>query len=394
MAYTLRGRLDSRLAAALLPLLVALVWTTAARTWWPLELAGLMLGVGLALDAGAYHRLFRYQAGWLALPLGLVELAIVVGLVRTLGVQAPLKPALALFLVAWLVAQALGHAGFPLWRLSYAEDGGELGHSGPVAAVMVLAVFAAAAGVAWELRPPTVHLAAGIHRGPLVIDRAENLVGEPGAVVRGGIVIRASHVTVRDVSVVGGDFGIDVDGVSHVVLDRVRVVGARLDGIHVRRSTVTIKNCRIDSRGMPWAQGIDISYGFDLAPSVVKDCELVGGQEGIVTHFAMARLSRNSVLGTSMRGITMTEMSMGEIDGNEVRGALGIGIYCGDHSMCEVDRNVVSDTRPDVRSGDLTRLGYGILADYGAVAQLTGNSLVRSPGGVGAILDAHVERSP
>ncbi len=394
MAYTLRGRLESRLAAVLLPLVVAVVLTAAVRAWWPLQLVGLMLGVGLALDAGVYDRRFSYQAGWLALPLGLVELVIVMALVQALGVRAPLVPALALFWAAWLVAQVLGHAGLPLWRLSYAEDGGELGYGGPAVAAAVLVVFAAAGGVAWELRPPTVFLTAGIHRGPLVIDRAEKLIGEPGAVVRGGIVIRASHVTVRGVSVVGGDLGVDVDGVSHVVLDRVSVVDARLDGIHVRRSTVTIRDCQIDSRGSPWAQGIDISYGFDLAPSVIEGCDLVGGQEGIVTHFAMARVSRNSVTGTSMRGITMTEMSMGEIDKNQVRGALGVGIYCGDHSMCEVKRNVVSDTRPDVRSGDLTRAGYGILAHYGAVAELVGNRLARNPGGVGAILDAKIHHRP
>ena len=40
------------------------------------------------------------------------------------------------------------------------------------------------------------------------------LVGEPGAVVRGGIVVRANEVTIRHVTVVGGENGIDVEHAS------------------------------------------------------------------------------------------------------------------------------------------------------------------------------------
>jgi nitrous oxidase accessory protein NosD len=97
------------------------------------------------------------------------------------------------------------------------------------------------------MRPPVVHLAAGVHKGPLVIDRRETLVGEQGAVVRGGIIVRADDVTIRNVAVVGGENGIEVDEARNVVLDRVSVSGAQLDGIHVRRSNVEIRDCTIDS---------------------------------------------------------------------------------------------------------------------------------------------------
>ena len=68
MSYTLRGRLETRLAAALLPFLVAAVLSPILHKWWPLELAGLMLGIGLALDAAVYHRLLPYQPGWAGAP--------------------------------------------------------------------------------------------------------------------------------------------------------------------------------------------------------------------------------------------------------------------------------------------------------------------------------------
>ena len=50
MSYTLRGRLESRLAAAALPFLFACVAALVIERWWPLELAGAMVAAGLALD--------------------------------------------------------------------------------------------------------------------------------------------------------------------------------------------------------------------------------------------------------------------------------------------------------------------------------------------------------
>ncbi|MEA2445336.1 MAG: nitrous oxidase accessory protein [Thermoleophilales bacterium] len=387
MSYTLRGRLESRLAAAALTLVLAVALAALERTWWPVELAGLMTVVGLVLDAELYHRLLPYQPGWVALPLGVLELALVVTAARALGIAAPLGPALALFGAGWLVAQILGHAALPRMRLSYAEDGGELGRAGPALGVVVLVVFACSGGVAWAQRPPTVHLAAGVHQGPLVIDRSERLVGETGAVVRGGIVIRSDDVTVRNVTVLGGDDGIDVTGADNVVLDGVTISGARLDGIHVRDSSVTIRDCAVDSLGNRWAQGIDISFSMARAPSKVEGCSVVGGREGIVVHTTHAMLVRNRVSRTSSYGISLTEMAMGGISSNNVRGAQGVAIYCGDNSECEIDDNVVTGTEP---GADWS--GYGILVHYNSHARVRGNRLISSPGGVKALSNAQIER--
>ncbi|MEP6976984.1 MAG: right-handed parallel beta-helix repeat-containing protein [Thermoleophilia bacterium] len=386
MSYTLRGRLESRVAAATLTLVLAVALAAPQRTWWPVELAALMTVVGLVLDAEVYHRLLPYQPGWVALPLGALELALVVTAARALGIAAPLGPALALFGAGWLVAQLLGHAALPRLRLSYAADGGELGRAGPALAVGVLVVFACSGGVAWAQRPPTVHLAAGVHQGPLVIDRSERLVGETGAVVRGGIVIRSDDVTVRNVTVLGGDDGIDVTGANGVVLDGVTISGARLDGIHVRDSSVTIRDCAVDSLGNRWAQGIDISFSMARAPSTVEGCSVVGGREGIVVHTTHAMLLRNRVSRTSSYGISLTEMSMGGIASNDVHGAQGVAIYCGDNSECEIDDNVVTGTEPGADWN-----GYGILVHYNSHATVRGNRLVSSPGGIKALANAQIE---
>lgn len=391
MSYTLRGRVESRLAALLPVLAGACVLAAALHAWWPLVLAALMGAVGLALDAQLYHRLFGYQPGWLALPLGLLELGLLMAVVRLAGIDAPLWPALALYGAGWTCAQLLGHAGFPLLRLGYAEDGGELGRSGLAAAAAGIAVVAAAGGFAWSQRPPTVHLAAGVHRGPLVIDRRETLVGEEGAVVRGGIVIRADDVTVRDVSVIGGENGIDVEYADNVKLERVNVAGAELDGIHVRDASVVIRDCTVHSLGSRFGQGIDISFSMGRKPSVVSGCTVIGGQEGIVTHVSEAQLVGNRVSNTTLRGISMTEMSMGMIERNEVLDARGIGIFCNDYSECMVEDNVVAGTRPDRSAGDRARIGWGVLSSYGAHAELRDNRLAANPRAAGTVAGATIE---
>ena len=200
MSYTLRGRLESRLAALLPVVVAACSLALFEHRWWPVEAVGLMLGIGVALDLQVYHRLLPYQPGWAALPLGVLEFAALLGVMRLAGIAAPLWQAAALFAGGWLAAQLLGHAGFPLLRIGYAEEGGELGRLGLVAALAVGAALAGAGATAYAELPPVVHLAAGVHAGPMVITRRETLVGAPGAVVRGGIVVRANGVTIKNIS--------------------------------------------------------------------------------------------------------------------------------------------------------------------------------------------------
>jgi hypothetical protein len=392
VSYTLRGRLETRLAAAVLPFLVAAILSPLLHKWWPLELVGLMTAIGLVLDTAVYHRLLPYQPGWAALPLGALELALTIGAARVLELNAPLYPALALFAGTWLLQQLLSHVALPLLRLTWTEDGGELGRPGVALTAAAPAALLLVLGTAWAVEPPTVILAAGVHQGPLVLDHAQTLVGRPGAVVRGGILITADDVTVRGLTVQGGEHGIEVDGAESVELEDVVVEGAELDGINVRRGQVEIRDCTIRSLPNAYVQGIDISFGFDLRPSLVERCTITGGLEGIVTHFARVLVRDNRVSGTELRAITMTEMSMGTIEDNEVADALGVGIFCGDYSQCQIDDNSVSNVAPDRVSGDHTRQGVAIQAQFGAEAELDGNEVLRSPGGVAAFVDATIER--
>jgi hypothetical protein len=383
MSYTLRGRLELRLAAAVPALALAL----ALQRWWALELVALMLALGAALDAGVYDRILDYQPGWLAVPLGALELGLLVAAMHLLPIRAPLGSALLLFAVAWLSAQVLGHALLPRLAISYAEDGGELGRAGALLSAAVVAVVAAGTGIAYATRPPTVHL-HGVVQGPLVIRHAETLTG---GTVRGGIVVRSSHVTIRHVTVVGGENGIDVAHASHVVLDRVRVIRSASDGIHVRDAGVEIRGCSIADPSGPWVQGIDISYSIGRPMSMVMGCTVAGVREGIVTHSAAVDVMDNHVLDTSLRGIVLGEMSMDMASGNEVEGANGVGILCLDHSMCEIEHNVVAGTHVD-GGGDLTRQGVAIEVHYYSTAHVAHNTVVASPGGIRTFDNSIIDR--
>jgi Right handed beta helix region len=385
MSYTLTGRVQSRLAAAVPPFLVACALAAGLREWWPVVLVGLMTLVGLALDVVVLHRLLPYQPAWIALPLGLVELWATMLAVRALAIDVHTAAAIGLFVGAWVVAQVVGHAALPLLRLSYGEDGGELGRGGTALVAAAPLALAGVLGVAWAAQPPVVRLAAGVHEGPLVLDRAQRLVGERGAVVRGGILVTADDVTIRNVAVLGGEIGIEVRDAKDVVLDEVRIAGATLDGISARRSSVAIRDCLVEVP-RPNAQGIDISFAMHRPMSTVERCAVRGGLEGIVAHLARVRIADNRVAGTTLRAIAVTEMSKGTVERNEVRDALGVGIFCGDYSQCRIDRNDVGRVRAD--PDDRTRAGYAVVSHYGSIANVS-----RTDGPAAAFINSRLERS-
>jgi len=376
VSYTLRGRVETRLAALLPVLLGACVLAGVLDRWWPVELVALMAAVGLFLDLEVWHRLLPYQPAWTSVPLGAIELGVLMAILYGFGLQAPLLPALALFGAGWLAAVIFAQAALPLLRLGYAEDGGELGRAGGVAAVALVLAFGGSAATYVVRLPPVVHLSAGVHQGPLVIDRREVLQGEPGAVVRGGIVVAHDDVQVRDVTVVGGENGITVDDVRETVIDGVTVQGAKLDGIHVRLAGVVIRDCTVDMLGNRLGQGIDISFNMDKGMSMVEGCTVVGGQQGITTHSSATDIMDNTVSRTTGQAIAVDEMSMGMASHNAIRNALGVGLYCGDRSMCMFDHNTVIGMRPDTTSGLRNRRGLAVLADFQSEADLWRNRLV------------------
>jgi hypothetical protein len=382
MSYTLTGRLQSRLAATVPALIVAL----ALHRWWAIELVALMLAVGLLLDAVVYDRVLGYQPAWFALPLGLLELGLVYGLARELGIAAPLRGALLLYGVAWLSAQIFAHAVYPRLRLEYAESGGELGRLGATTAAAVALTVVGGLGAAYAVRPPTVHL-HGTVQGPLVIRHAETLVG---GVVRGGVRIRADHVTLRNVTIVGGEYGVDIEHAQHVMLDRVRIMKFDLDAIRAMDAGVMIDRCSVTAPAGPLTTGVLISYSMGRPMSMVSRCTIVGVREGIATHSSMVDVMDNHVIGTTTRAISLSEMSMDMASGNQVEDALGIGIVCMDHSTCEIEHNTIAGAQVD-GNDDPSRHGVAIEAYFYAEAQVAHNTVIASPGGIRAFDNSTID---
>jgi hypothetical protein len=394
VSYTLRGRIETRLAALLLVLVGACALAGALHRWWPVELFALMAAVGLFLDLEVWHRLLPYQPAWAAVPLGAAELGALLAIVYGFDLHAPLLPALALFGAGWLASFALAQAGFPLLRLGYAEDGGELGHAGPVAAGAVLLALVACAATWYVRLPPVVTLSAGVHKGPLVIRRREILQGEPGAVVRGGIVVAHNDVQIRNLTVLGGTNGITVDGVHGTVLDNVTVQDAKLDGIHVRAAGIVVRDCTVDMLGNPYGQGIDISFNMGMGMSMVEGCTILGGTQGITTHSSMTDIVGNTISRTGQQAIDVDEMSMGTASRNVIRDALGVGLYCNDRSMCMFAHNTVVGTRPDTTSGLRTQQGFGVLSSFQSAVDLWQNRLVANPVAAGQVLNSTLKTKP
>ena len=147
MSYTLRGRLESRLLAALGPAVLAAVPRARACT------AGGRSSSPARWSASGSPRRRSSTTGCSTtsragprVPLGLLELGLVTGIAVVAGIRAPLGAAVAFFAASWLLGQVLAHALFPWLRLSYAEDGGELGRTGASAGAAVAALFLVAAG--------------------------------------------------------------------------------------------------------------------------------------------------------------------------------------------------------------------------------------------------------
>ncbi len=196
----------------------------------------------------------------------------------------------------------------------------------------------------------------------------------PGAVVDGGVVVRADGARLEHVVVRGGENGVTVAGARGVVLDGVSVDGAQQHGIEVVEGTATIRGCAVT--GMPdrYSQAIEVRNSAGLGRTVVAGCRVAGAAEGLVAHVSRVELRGNAVTATTNRAIAVTEMSEGLVAGNTVRDVTGAGVYCGDMSHCEVRDNVVRGVTGD-GSGVRSRSGQAIVAWYYATLRSVGNDI-------------------
>lgn len=178
----------------------------------------------------------------------------------------------------------------------------------------------------------------------------------------------------------GGDSGVVVRDTDGVVLDGVVVVGSDLHGIEVVDASVAIRDCEVRGLTSPYAQGIEIRNANGRPRSEVRGCEVVGGQEGIVSHVSRVEIRDNVVTATTMRAIAVTEMSEGLVEGNVVSDVAGVGLFCGDMSHCEVKGNDVALVS-DGGGGSRSHSGHGVSAAFYSTMRLRGNQVSATAAG-------------
>jgi nitrous oxidase accessory protein len=177
-------------------------------------------------------------------------------------------------------------------------------------------------------RGSQLRLSAGLHKGPLFLDRPMELSGEAGAILSGEgagsvLVIGAPDVVVHDLHITGGGNRSDLDDSGVVVgADRVRLERLLVDDVYL---------------------GLDLRMAAD---GLVRDCTLRGDPQKLFGERGDAiRLwesSKNLIEGnliTDSRDVVVWYSADNVIRGNTVRGS-----RYGTHLM-HSDNNLVEDNR-------------------------------------------------
>jgi len=168
MCPTPLGRVHTRVATIFLPALLGLILSlVTGRPDW-IVLIGVFLLLGVALDAGLYSWLLKYQPPWMTFVLALAEFGLLYVLANVLELNLSPLEAIVLYWVSWALAISSKVALLPIFSLTYLESAGEFRRvqwSIPAAqaALPVLAATPAA-----EAGPgPVVRGASGAHAIPL-----------------------------------------------------------------------------------------------------------------------------------------------------------------------------------------------------------------------------------
>jgi hypothetical protein len=158
MCPTPIGRIETRVATLILPALLATIVSLATgRPDW-IVLIGVFLLMGVALDAGLYSWLLKYQPPWMTGILALGEFGLLYVLANVLKLNLTPMEAIGLYWVSWALATATRIAILPIVSLTYIESAGEFRR------------------IEWSVPPQRVPL-------PVIASQAEAQAG-PGALVK------------------------------------------------------------------------------------------------------------------------------------------------------------------------------------------------------------------
>jgi hypothetical protein len=244
-----------------------------------------------------------------------------------------------------------------------------------------------------------IRVAPGTYVETLTIDKPLSLIGDAGGATRIGgdhtvtvIHVTCTHdVTLKQLSVVGGEYGILVDESEAVNITDNHVLFAWFAGIRLSRASAQITGNEVRATMGPYGMGIELANTVSRPPVLVRANTISAStHEGIVMHNAHAVIEKNEVQGNGLRGIAIIEMSMASVWGNTLTGNADAGIYAEDMSMVDIYANRIAGMRAGPE-GDAN----GIRAVYHAEVTLDRNQIDGEPTqAVVSRSKAHVARRP
>ena len=168
MCPTPIGRIHTRVATLVIPAILAtLISIVTGEAGW-IVLIGVYLLMGVALDAGVYSWLIRYQPPWMTGVLGLAELGLLYVLASVLELGLSAAEAIIFYVVVWCIAIATKIVILPIISLTYLESSFEFRTtewSIPPSQASIPIVAAAAEAEAGA--GPVLRSASGAHAVPL-----------------------------------------------------------------------------------------------------------------------------------------------------------------------------------------------------------------------------------
>ena len=168
MCPTPIGRVHTRVAILVIPAILGTILSLVTGEAGWVVIIGVYLLLGVALDAGVYSWLIRYQPPWMTGVLGLAELGLLFVLANVLDLGLSAAEAIIWYVFVWCIAIATKIAILPLVSLTYLESSGEFRTtewSIPPSQAVVPIVAAAAEA---EGGPgPVLRSASGAHAKPL-----------------------------------------------------------------------------------------------------------------------------------------------------------------------------------------------------------------------------------
>ena len=232
-----------------------------------------------------------------------------------------------------------------------------------------------AAAIAAAHSGDVLTLAAGVHNGPVQIDKSLTLAGLPGAVLDGRgvgrtIEVTATDVTVRNLSIRGSGMSLETmdaavflnHSAAHAqVLDN--DIEGNLVGIYIHGAPEAIvRGNRIIGRVLPHlndsGNGV---YVWNAPGAQVADNDISGGRDGIFTN-----ASRNDrFTGNRIHGVRFAVHYMYTND-SEVSGNTSIGNHAGFVIMYSSNLTI----RGNISEADRD---HGLLFNYANAAEITDN---------------------